>query len=197
MQIRGTKIKPEDQDIGKRRASLAGQASPARGEATTRTKQPRLPDRVCRGTRRPVRGLGAAGRRRGRRGVAGVRSRRRARCARCRGSGLQRAAPDEAAGDVGPWRHRGAARSGRAGSGRTWRMQRRTRGGRGRRQRNRGAGGGAREERQRRGAARSARGRAGRGPGGPVWWEVAAATWQHASGCPVWPDVSGGDRGCF
>ena len=51
MQLRGTKIKPEEKDIGKRRASLAGQASPARGEATTRSKQPRLPNRACRGSR--------------------------------------------------------------------------------------------------------------------------------------------------
>ena len=40
MQPRETKIKPEEQDIGKRRASLAGQASPARGEATTRCRHP-------------------------------------------------------------------------------------------------------------------------------------------------------------
>ena len=51
MQLRGTKIEPKEQDIGKRRASLAGQASPARGEATTRSKQPRLPGRACRGSR--------------------------------------------------------------------------------------------------------------------------------------------------
>ena len=51
MQIRGTKIKPEKQDIVKRKASLAGQASPARGKATTRSKQPRLSGRACRGSR--------------------------------------------------------------------------------------------------------------------------------------------------
>ena len=52
MQFRGTKIEPEEQDIGKRRASLAGQASPARGEATTRSKESKLPGRACRGSRR-------------------------------------------------------------------------------------------------------------------------------------------------
>ena len=36
MQIRGTKIKPEKQDIVKRKASLAEQVSPTRGEATPR-----------------------------------------------------------------------------------------------------------------------------------------------------------------
>ena len=51
MQLRGIKIKPEEQDIGKRRASLVGQASPARGEATARSRQPRHPDKVCRGSR--------------------------------------------------------------------------------------------------------------------------------------------------
>ena len=51
MQLRETKVKLEEKDIGKRRASLARQASPARGEATTRSKQPRLPGRACRGSR--------------------------------------------------------------------------------------------------------------------------------------------------
>ena len=50
MQLRGIKIKREEQYIGKRRASLAGQASPARGKATTRSKQSRLPGRACRGS---------------------------------------------------------------------------------------------------------------------------------------------------
>ena len=50
MQSRGAKTEPEEQDIGKRGASLAGQASLARGEATTRSKQSRLPDRACRGS---------------------------------------------------------------------------------------------------------------------------------------------------
>ena len=51
MQLKEIEIEPKEQDIGKRRASLAGQVSPARGEATTRTKRPRLPDRACRGSR--------------------------------------------------------------------------------------------------------------------------------------------------
>ena len=51
MQPRGTKIEPEEQDINKRRAFLPGQASPARGETTTRSKQSRLPGRACRGSR--------------------------------------------------------------------------------------------------------------------------------------------------
>lgn len=50
MQLRRTKIEPKEQDIGKRRASLVGQASPARGEATTRRKQPRLLGRAYRGS---------------------------------------------------------------------------------------------------------------------------------------------------
>ena len=50
MQFRGTKIKPEEKYIGKRRASLARQASPARGEATARSRQPRPPGKVCRGS---------------------------------------------------------------------------------------------------------------------------------------------------
>ena len=49
MQLGEIEIEPKEQDIGKRRASLAGQASPARGQATTRSKQPRLPDRACGG----------------------------------------------------------------------------------------------------------------------------------------------------
>ena len=49
MQIGRAKIKPEKQDIVKRKASLAGQASPARGQATTRSKQPRLPGSAYRG----------------------------------------------------------------------------------------------------------------------------------------------------
>ena len=52
MQIRRTKIKLEKQDIVKRNTSLAGQASPARGKATLRRKQPRRPRRACRGSRR-------------------------------------------------------------------------------------------------------------------------------------------------
>ena len=51
MQPRETNIEREEQDIGKRRASLARQASPARGEATTRSKQSRLPERAYRGSR--------------------------------------------------------------------------------------------------------------------------------------------------
>ena len=51
MQFRRTEIKPEEQYIGKRRASFAGHASPARGEATTRSRQPRHPGKVCRGSR--------------------------------------------------------------------------------------------------------------------------------------------------
>ena len=51
MQLREIEIEPKEQDIGKRRASLAGQASPARGQATTRSKQPRLPGSACRGLR--------------------------------------------------------------------------------------------------------------------------------------------------
>ena len=51
MQLRETMIEPEQQDIGKRRASLARQTSPARGKATTRSKQPRIPGRACRGSR--------------------------------------------------------------------------------------------------------------------------------------------------
>ena len=43
-------IKLEEQDIGKRRASLVGQASPARGEAAARNRQPRHPGKVCRGS---------------------------------------------------------------------------------------------------------------------------------------------------
>ena len=51
MQLRGTKIEPKEQDIGKRRASLAGQVSPARGKATTKSEQSRLPGKVCWGSR--------------------------------------------------------------------------------------------------------------------------------------------------
>ena len=51
MQIGEIKIEPKEQGIGKRRASLAGQASPARGQATTRSKQLRLPGSACRGLR--------------------------------------------------------------------------------------------------------------------------------------------------
>ena len=51
MQLRGTKIEPKEQDIGKRRASLAGQGSPGRGKDTTRSKQPRLLGRAYRGSR--------------------------------------------------------------------------------------------------------------------------------------------------
>ena len=50
MQFRGTRIKPEEQAIDKRRAYLAGQASPARGEATARSRQLRHPGMVCRGS---------------------------------------------------------------------------------------------------------------------------------------------------
>ena len=49
MQVGEIKIEPKEQDISKRRASLAGQASPARGQATTRSKQPRLPGSAYRG----------------------------------------------------------------------------------------------------------------------------------------------------
>ena len=52
MQLRRTKIEPKEQDIGKRRASLARQVSPARGKATTRRIQPRHPGRACWGSRR-------------------------------------------------------------------------------------------------------------------------------------------------
>lgn len=41
----------KEQYIGKRRASLAGKASLTRGQATTRSKQPRLPGSTCRGLR--------------------------------------------------------------------------------------------------------------------------------------------------
>ena len=51
MQIGGTKIKPQKQDIFKKKASFTGQASSARGEASTKIKQPRLPGRACRGSR--------------------------------------------------------------------------------------------------------------------------------------------------
>ena len=50
MQLGEIEIDPKEQDIGKIRASLAGQASPARGQATTRSKQPRLPGSTCRGS---------------------------------------------------------------------------------------------------------------------------------------------------
>ena len=50
MQIRGTKIKPKKQDIIKKKASFAGQVSPARGEATPRSRQPRHPGKVCQGS---------------------------------------------------------------------------------------------------------------------------------------------------
>ena len=50
MQLRGAKIKPGEQDISKGRASLARQAIPARGEATTRSKQPRLLGKDCWGS---------------------------------------------------------------------------------------------------------------------------------------------------
>ena len=53
MQLRRTKIEPKEQDIGKRRASLARQVSPARGKATTRSRQPEHPGKVCRGSRGP------------------------------------------------------------------------------------------------------------------------------------------------
>ena len=52
MLIRGTKTKPEKQDIVKRRACLAGQASPAWGKATLRRGQPRHPGRACRGSQK-------------------------------------------------------------------------------------------------------------------------------------------------
>ena len=42
----GTKTKIEEPDIIKKQASLAGQASPARGEATPRRRRPRRPDRA-------------------------------------------------------------------------------------------------------------------------------------------------------
>ena len=51
MQFKESKIRIEEQEIGKRRASVGGQAIPARGEATTRSRQPRHPDKVCRGSR--------------------------------------------------------------------------------------------------------------------------------------------------
>ena len=50
MQLKETKDELKKQYITKRRASLAGQASPARGKATTRSKQSRLPSRACRGS---------------------------------------------------------------------------------------------------------------------------------------------------
>ena len=50
MQLKEIEIEPKEQDIGKRKASLPGQASPARGQATTRSKQPRLPGSTCRGS---------------------------------------------------------------------------------------------------------------------------------------------------
>jgi hypothetical protein len=49
MQVRETKIKPEKQDIVKREASLARQASPARSKATPRNRQPERPSRACQG----------------------------------------------------------------------------------------------------------------------------------------------------
>ena len=52
MQIRETKIEPEKRDITKRKASLTGQSSLARGEATPRSKRPKRPGRACRGSRR-------------------------------------------------------------------------------------------------------------------------------------------------
>ena len=52
MQIRETKIEPEKQIIAKRKAFLAGQASPARGKATPRDRQPKRLSRACRGSRR-------------------------------------------------------------------------------------------------------------------------------------------------
>ena len=51
MQLGEIEIEPKEQDIGKRRASLAGQASPAKGQAPTRSKQPRLPVSACQGLR--------------------------------------------------------------------------------------------------------------------------------------------------
>ena len=51
MQLRETKTKPEKQGIGKGKAYLAGEGGPARGAATTRSKQSRLPDRACWGSR--------------------------------------------------------------------------------------------------------------------------------------------------
>ena len=80
----------------------------------------------------------------GRRSTAAVRE-RRARGGRCSGSGLQRAAPDEAAGDGGPWRQRGAARWARWPCER--RERRRPRRAWGRRER-RGSGGEGRERRR-------------------------------------------------
>ena len=52
MHIRGTKTKPVKQDIIERKASLARQARPARGEATPRSGQPRHPGRAGWGSRR-------------------------------------------------------------------------------------------------------------------------------------------------
>ena len=52
MQIRGTKIKPEKQDIVKRKAFLPDQANTARGEATPRSRQPKRPGRAFRDSRR-------------------------------------------------------------------------------------------------------------------------------------------------
>ena len=50
-QIREAKNEARKQDIIKGKASLAGQVSPARGEDTARSKQPRHPGMVCRGSR--------------------------------------------------------------------------------------------------------------------------------------------------
>ena len=52
MQLRETKAKPEKQDIAKRRASVDGQAIPARGKATHRSRRTRHPGKVCQGSRR-------------------------------------------------------------------------------------------------------------------------------------------------
>ena len=52
MQIRRTKIKPEKQDTIRRKASYAGQASSARGEATPGRRHPRRPGRAYQDTRR-------------------------------------------------------------------------------------------------------------------------------------------------
>ena len=43
MQLRRTKTEPRKQDVGKRRASLVGQVSQARGEANTRSKATKAP----------------------------------------------------------------------------------------------------------------------------------------------------------
>ena len=52
MKIKGTKIKPEKQDTLKGKASFAGQASSAKGEATPTSRQPRRPGRAYRDSRR-------------------------------------------------------------------------------------------------------------------------------------------------